>query len=69
VGYAVCRINVDARDMRMVTQPPFQELNARGTAAPSDRDAERFYVVASLRRVNGWCMCHRINQAPAQVRL
>jgi hypothetical protein len=42
VRYAMSRVDVNARDMRVLAQPLLDELNARGTAAPPNRDVKRF---------------------------
>jgi hypothetical protein len=58
VRYATERVNMDACDMRVVPQSPFNELHARGAAPASQWDGERLYVAGSCPGVGGWYMCH-----------
>jgi len=39
--YTIRGIDLNTHNMRLFPQTTFDQLNARGTAAPSDRDVER----------------------------
>jgi hypothetical protein len=65
VRYAMWRINVYRRDVRLFSQASLNDLKARGTTPSSDRDRERDDVVACRWRVvSGRSMRHGEPQGP-----